>query len=68
MEAGRSPQRTVPPCWIKINIKTDPLPTLNRGERFGGIVERIGRTEKHKFTGWVDLMSAIEALTTGSQR
>jgi len=23
---------------------------------------------KHKFTGWADLMSAIEALTTGSQR
>ena len=59
-------RETVPPCWIKINIQTDPLPTVNRGEHFSGIAERIGRTGRHQFTGWVGLMSVIEALTTGS--
>ena len=42
MGRGGSLRETVPPCWIKINIQTGPLPTLARGERFGGIVERLG--------------------------
>ena len=36
--------------------------TLDPGNRISGTVERAGHTGTRTFSGWVDLMSAIETL------
>lgn len=63
MGRGGSLRETIPPRWIKINIQTDPLPTVDRGEHISGVAERIGSTGRHQFSGWVGLMSVNEALS-----
>jgi hypothetical protein len=42
--------------------------TLEPGDRIRGTLERLGDTRTHTFSGWVDLMSTIDALVGGTRR